>query len=457
VVLCCALVACVNYEARPLQPQQTAERFGARRLDAPELRDQVAQFLPRAATQWPPKTWDRATLLAVALVSNPKLAVARAQVQAARAHEGAVAQPANPDLTLQSEYARHDPHPWLYGFNLDFPLRSPARKRLETDLARLGTGNAQWQLMDQVWVTRRSLIAALSEHELAQRRVQILEQLASAQERLVAIEDKRVAAGEDAPRELLLARQARIGVAQQQAEARTGVGTAQAAIAAALGVPSQALDGVALHWPEWGEPPTFADSRLRESREAALLSRADLAAAIGDYAETENRLEQAVLRQYPQLHLTPGYYWDHGIAKFPFDIGFTLPLFNRGEIAEARAARELAGQRMLALQADVYGEIAAAERAEDAARASADAAAQNLRAAQQQAEQTKLAIRLGAIGVEEELGAQILLLRSEFEALQLRGQWQGARDALEDALHAPLSGPELELSMTLPVVVAGPQ
>ena len=56
-----------------------------------------------------------------------------------------------------------------------------------------------------------------------------------------------------------------------------------------------------------------------------------------------------------QLTLGPGYYWDHGIAKFPLDVGFTLPVNrNKGEIAEARAARELAGKRMLALQADIW-------------------------------------------------------------------------------------------------------
>ena len=34
-------------------------------------------------------------------------------------------------------------------------------------------------------------------------------------------------------------------------------------------------------------------------------------------------------------------------------------------------------------------------------------------------------------------------------------QWQSARNALEDALRAPLSGPELQFSKPLPVAVAG--
>ena len=456
-LLSCVLAACVSYEPKPLQPAQSAAQFAARRLDAPELRKQVARVLPQAETTWPPPAWDRAALLAVALASNPKLAVARAQVQAARAHESAAAQPANPDLTLQSEYARHDPHPWLYGFALDFPLRTPARKRLETGLARIGTGNAQWQLLDQIWATRRSLIAALSEREVAQRRAQILERLASAQQRLVAIEEKRVAAGEDAPNELLLARQAGFGIDQQRAEVRASLAAAQAEIAAVLGVLSQALDGIDLRWPEWGAPPTFAENRLREAREQALLSRSDLAVAIGDYAETESKLEQAVWRQYPQLHLSPGYYWDHGIAKFPFDVGLTLPLFSRGEIAEARAARDVAGDRVLALQAEIYGAIAASENAEDVARAGTDTAARSLQSSQQQAQQAKTGLTLGALGVEEEVAAQILVLRSELEVLQLRAQWQAARNALEDALHAPLSGPELDMSRNLSVAITEPR
>jgi outer membrane protein TolC len=177
------------------------------------------------------------------------------------------------------------------------------------------------------------------------------------------------------------------------------------------------------------------------------LSRADLGVAIGDYAIAETGLQLAVARQYPQLTLGPGYYWDHGIAKFPLDIGFTLPVNrNRGEIAEARAARELAGKRVLALQADISGEIAAAERAEASARASTDSAEGQLETARHQAAQVDLSLRLGASDLRDQVGAEVLALRAEVEVLESRSQLQAARNNLEDALHAPLSGPELELA-----------
>ena len=125
-------------------------------------------------------------------------------------------------------------------------------------------------------------------------------------------------------------------------------------------------------------------------------------------------------------------------------------MFNRAEIRSAQAERDVAGERLLALQAQIYGEVAAAERAESGARASAQAAAKNLGDAHERRRQAEVGQRLGALGSEELAAAQALELRGEIDALQARTQWQAARDALEDALHAPLSGPELDLAHTLP-------
>ena len=200
-------------------------------------------------------------------------------------------------------------------------------------------------------------------------------------------------------------------------------------------------------WPDWGEPPPLAQDELAARREQALLSRADLGVAIGEYAAAETRLHQAVARQYPELMLEPGYYWDHGIAKFPFDVGFTLPLNrNKGEIAEARADREVAGRHMLAVQAGIYGEIAAAERAEQWARASVATAERQLQAARQQERQADLALRVGAMDALERVGASITAINAELELLQMRALLQESRNELEDAVHAPLSGPEIGLA-----------
>jgi outer membrane protein, heavy metal efflux system len=449
-MLVCLYAGCVEYRAAPLKPERSAEQFAARRLTDPQLRDEIKPLLPQTATDWPPHEWDRAQLLAVALVQNPTLAVARAQAQAVLAHEITAAQTPNPDLTLESEYAIHDTHPWLYGIGVDWLLRSRERRRLDIELARLDTGNARMQLMDQAWAVRHALAAALSDQENARRRLILLDRLAAAQERLLAFEQQRVSAGEDPPGELVSVQRARMEVEQQQSEQRAVADAAQAAAAKALGVPPQALDGVTLAWPEWGEPPLVNEDELRTKSEQALLSRADLAVAIGEYSMAETKLHQAVARQYPELTLEPGYYWDHGIAKFPFDVGFNLPLNgNKGEIAEARAGRDLAGQRMLALQADIYGEIAAAGRAERIARVNIAMAERQLKAARQQEQQIVLGVRLGALDSLEQLGAEIVAMRAELEVLEMRAELQTSRNILEDVLHTPLSGPELAMAASV--------
>jgi outer membrane protein, heavy metal efflux system len=443
-----ALCGCASYQPAPLDPQHSAEQFAARRLDDPDLQTELARLLPHAAVSWPPQQWDRGELLAIALVRNPQLAVARAHVEAALAHEITAGQMLTPDLTLQSEYGAHgEQHPWLYGVALDWVVRTPGRRHLEQEISRLDTSDTRLQLMDGIWALRRDLIRALSDWESARRRVALLDRLAAVQDKLLADERKRVRAGEDSPSESVSVEQARIEIEQQQAQARAAADAAQAAAAGALGFPPDTLNALQFVWPDWGTPPTISEEDGRAARERALLSRSDLEAAIGEYSICEARFELAVKRQYPQLTLGPGYYWDHGISKFPFDLGLSMPLNgNKGEIAEARAARDLSGKRMLALQADIYGEIAAAERAEHLARASAGTAERRLENARQQAAQSELSLHLGESNAMERVGAEILAIRAELEVLEMRGLLQSARNNLEDVLHTPLSGPETALA-----------
>jgi outer membrane protein TolC len=338
---------------------------------------------------------------------------------------------------------------------LNWLLRSPQRRRLDEQIAGLDTGNARLELMDEAWAVRRALASALSDLESGRRRLKVLDRLAAAQDRLLVLEQQRVAAGEDPPSELLSGRQARIQIEQQQSELREIDETAQAAAAKALGLPPQALDGVTFAWPDWGEPPPVPEDAQRAAREQALLSRADLGQAIGEYAAAEAKLRLSIARQYPEFVLSPGYYWDHGIAKFPFDVGFTLPFNgNKGEIAEARAGRELAGRRILALQAEIYGEISAAERLENIAREGAEAAERQLEASRRRKQTAELSLNVGATDMEEQVGAEILAMRAELELIEMRGQLQNARNDLENVLRAPLSGPELALAQTMTTLVS---
>lgn len=452
------LSACASYHPKPLHPRASAEAFAERRLDAPALGRQVEPLLAQPPASWPPTDWGRGTLLAVALVDNPALQHARAEVAQALAGEITARQLPNPTLGLQTEYevggskrlSAENDRPWLYGVSFDIPLLWPLQHRLNERLAGLAASSARWKLMETTWSVRRSLIDALSDWRAARRELGVVGELLHEEGRLVTVIQRRVDAGEQSATALLTWQEQQAADRQLRMQAQTRQAEAHARVAAALGMPPRALDGLQVRWPDWGRPPPVPERRFGALREQALRSRADLAEAIDAYAISETRLQKAVARQYPQLHVTPGYYWDHGVHKFPLGFSLTLPIFNRnqGQIAQARAARTAAGEQMLSVQASIFGEIAGARRGEALAREQARQTAQRVELADRQLQRTQRAIQAGAGYSVQLLAARITALRSGLLQIRARARLQEARDALEDALRTPLSGPELDLRRT---------
>src|SRR5207237_3939142 len=96
-----------------------------------------------------------------------------------------------------------------------------------------------------------------------------------------------------------------------------------------------------------------------ELRRAALQGRADILASLADYDAFQAALQLEIAKQYPDVHLQPGYQYDEGDSKWTLGIVADLPIFhqNQGLIAEAKARREEAAARFNALQVRVLAEI----------------------------------------------------------------------------------------------------
>ena len=66
-----------------------------------------------------------------------------------------------------------------------------------------------------------------------------------------------------------------------------------------------------------------------------------------------NDLRLEIARQYPDLHLNPGYEFDQADSKWALGLSIELPLLNQnqGPIAEAEARRLESAARFESLQA----------------------------------------------------------------------------------------------------------
>ena len=445
-----ALAACAHYSPKPLMPEQTLQILQSHRLSDPELQRHVREKLgPRESDAAGAVRWDRAALLLAAMGLNPGLSEARAQLEQATASVKTARALQNPTVSLATEYdlSRAAESPWLWGIGSSLLLDTFLGRGVRVSLAQAGARGANADFTDAMWTVRRDVRAALLTAIVAQRRVALLEPDVRQRADLARLAHARIEAGESARSDGL---QTDVELARSRAaleEARRALVDSRAKLAAAVGVTEQALAEVSVSWDDLEQlPPAHAEA-WKELRSRALLSRPDLERAIADYDARELELKQQVSAQYLQTSLGPGYTYDHGVRKATFNASIALPIFNRNEgpIAEAVAAREVAGRHALAVQAKILNEIdAAAESYSGALDALARTQAQRA-ASEALVESARRGFAADSSDRPTLLAAEAALNTEKVAELDALDRAQQALGQLEDALRTPLSGPETSL------------
>jgi cobalt-zinc-cadmium efflux system outer membrane protein len=173
------------------------------------------------------------------------------------------------------------------------------------------------------------------------------------------------------------------------------------------------------------------------------LSRGDILGGLAEYAASQSALQLEIAKQYPDVHLSPGYEFDQGDNKWSLGAAITLPVFNqnKGAIAQAAAKRAEAAASFYALQAAVLAQIdraMAGYRVARQKRGDIEALRTNL------LKQEKAAQALLEAG--EISRAELAALRLQLSALAVARaealtKSQQALGQLEDALQAPLGLP----------------
>ncbi len=444
-LLAVLLAGCQSYHAAPLSPDAHAAALESRSLDDPRLH----RFLTAAGAPDPVSSWDLTTLSLAALYFHPALELARADLAEALAGVRTARQLPNPSLGFEDlAFTPRAPAGarWTVAPLIEFTIETAGKRRQRTAVAESLVTAARADLASAAWQVRAGVRDALIALWTAQRRADLSQRRAAASAELAAALERRVAAGEESQLELVRAHSAaqQAAVAVDQAE-RDRV-LARSRLAAAVGLPARALDGVALDLaaldrtdPAMLAPP--ADAQVR----AALTSRSDLRAALADYAAAEAGLALAVADQYPDLTLSPGYSWDAGAHRFLLLPASELPVFNRnqGPIAEARAHRQAVAARFDALQAQVLGAIDVAQARCTAARRALDGSDVVMHSEEEHGRRTDRLFAAGEIDRGDLLAARLERLAAEEVALNSEVDVREALAAREDALEQPVFGPAL--------------
>ena len=428
-----ALTGCAHYQPEALRPAETAAALEARSLDAPAFRS----FL-QANLQANLPTWDFETLTLAALYWHPSLDVARAEWVSTRAGGTTAAARPNPTLSAGPEYdfTASELTPWIANLNLDWPVETAGKRGKRIARAESLSAAARLRLGVAAWQVRSQLRGALLEHAAAQNREQLLLAQLAVQENIVGRLESKIRAGTATPLE---ASPARIALAKARVEAgaaRSAAAEARARVAEAIGIPAVALAGVQLSFPL--QLPA-SDVASADARRAALLGRADVLAALADYAAAEATLRLEIAKQYPDVHLGTGYQFDQGDNKWIIGLSSELPLLNRnqGPIAEARGKRAEFAARFTAVQVKAVAELDRALAAWHAAQEQLAGLAPLDAALRQQAEAVTAQAKAGAAEPLDVLAAQAELAASAVANFDVRLRALQAFGQLEDALQRP--------------------
>jgi outer membrane protein TolC len=407
---------CVHYTAEPLVPEQGAARIESRKLGG--------------------GTWDRARLTAAALKMQPEIEVARAKLATAQAAVITAGARPNPSVGFSATNISRllgGASPWTTGFTLDVPIETAGKRGQRIAQAQALANAAALNLSTAEWLAKSRVRRSLFEMDAAKERESLLAAQEADQADALKLVDARIAAGAVSRVESMQARlqfnQSRLltrDAQKQKAEAR-------ATLAAALGVSVHALDGVRFSFADLDTLPPHPGERAL--RRAALLQRSDVLAALAEYAAAESALHLEIAKQWPDLHLGPGYSYDQGQDKWTIGFNVTLPLLdqNRGPIAEALAKRREAAANFNALQAKALAELELALAGYRGALTKLDTAEQLLSAQEKQQHSAEALFKAGESDRLALVAAQVELQAARLSQLEAKLQARQALGALEDA------------------------
>jgi outer membrane protein TolC len=431
-ILIALSTGCVQFKSKTLSAEASSMSFAGRTLSDAGLRAFLAE--QRAGGAW---TVDKLALAAAYFHGDVR--VAKAQADEAEAAITTAAQRPNPVLSFAPGYNSTSKgiSPWIITPSVDVPIETAGKRGKRIVQAQAESEAARLMIAAVAWDVRAKVRAAMLALHTGQENAALIKEEIVLHEEALKKLDVQVKAGEASAFELTSSRLLlnRSKLALHDAEKQTSTGMAQ--LAAAVGVPSSALSAVKLDFSSFQSLPSVPGDAARRK---ALTHRADLLALLANYRAAEEAVRVEISKQYPDVHLGPGYDFDQGENKWTLGFSVELPAFNRnrGGIAQAEAKRATEAAKFEAKQAAVFGEIETALASYHAAQAKVVTAAQLAEDSIKASETTKRIVDAGELGTLDLVRHRIEASAAKLSKLEATLQAQEAAGLLEAALQLPL-------------------
>lgn len=408
--------ACSHYTPLPLDPSSQAAHLSGRRLSG--------------------KTWTLPALIDEAMSANPELALSRAKYQTALAAVRTAGERPNPTITALPQFAK----PLIegtYSVDFDWTFETAGKRTKRQVMAQAQARAAAADIVHTRWKVRGEVHKALLDVYIAEQRIHWLNEAIQRQDDLLKAFDEQVKAGAQSRSVMAQARVLQAQMRLQAIDSAKQIATARSALAEALTMSVSGLDQAKFSFAAFEKTTTPS----LPNRKAVLTHRADIYSSLADYQAAEASLCLEVAKQYPDIHLNPGYSLDSGTNKWNIGFNLTLPILNQnqGAIGEAEAKRKEAAATFDSVQAKALAEYEKAVSAITAAQAKlkgTDALITEL--SQQSASEDRL-LKAGSGDKTAFLSAKVEEAVAQVSRVEAIGDLHTAIASLEEAAQTPLA------------------
>ena len=339
---------CQSYERRPLDMTGHQKAFLARTPESPEVQKFAASLLAHSPSddkvgrEFDPAdgiSCAEAELVAIVFNADLRLARLRAGVTRATAENAGLWEDPTIGVDL-NRIVESTPEPWKVFTSVGITI--PISGRLEIEKQRAGVEHAAElaRVAQREWSVRMAVRRAWSEWSALDAQLAATREFLSRVDQILVVVDKIEQAGEMARTEARLFRIEKATKASDLATLESRAREADLRLRQLMGMSPDAP----LRFQAAGIGPTRASTTA--NADAAELERRSPAmlVAAAEYEAAEKSLELEVRKQYPDLHIGPGYGNEDGQNQELLGLSVPIPILNanRQGIAEARARRELA-------------------------------------------------------------------------------------------------------------------
>lgn len=362
--------ACTVEPTRALDVATTAASYNESGLDSHALAAASERTGRRVPDLDGPLDLDDLTRAAWVLRAEDREAHALAD---AGEHEARAARKRpNPGLSLTSEFVRNamtGTSPWIVGAAFSWLLENPALRASRVAQADARMRALHWAEAERAWQTRTEVRGAILRLALARHSLAIVGDELTLSSQTAALAEARWQAGSASRLEPIAAQGLVAQTRARLASVAGQVGSAEAELAAALGIPRHALPIAQLVLPEIAQAE-LVEPDLPTLLESAQLQRLDVAQAVARFDEASAAHAGQRARRWSGVTLSPSRTNDRGDQKVGLGSSAELPLFDRYTAAvDAASARvDAAAARVASLQAQASGRIERAAAALEAAR-----------------------------------------------------------------------------------------